>query len=138
MADHVYEVTEHRPERLNAAIAVMCGVFAGLGARDGNLPMLGIFLPLALFKAGEAVHAVLWEPYRIVVGESGMRWVARRRETAMAWSELDAVEVRPGMGTKSLRWCRNGRAVTTPGGFVDLHRLLSEIERRAPHVNVRS
>jgi hypothetical protein len=138
VTDHVYEVTQHRPERLNAAIAVMCAVFAGLGARDGNLPMLGIFFALALFKAGVTVHALLWKPHRIVVGETGMRWVARRRETNVPWADLDAVEVRPGMGTKSLRWWRNGRAVTTPGGFVDLHRLLSEIERQAPHVNVRS
>jgi hypothetical protein len=48
---------------MNAAIVVMCGVFAGLGAREGNLPVLGIFVALALFKAEATVHALLWEPF---------------------------------------------------------------------------
>jgi hypothetical protein len=138
VADHAYEVTEHRSERLHAAMAVVCAGFAVLGGRNGNLPMLGVFVPLSLFSAGAAVHALLWAPYRIVVGATGLRWVARRREMTVLWSELEVVEVRLGMGTKSLRWWRNGRVVTTPGGFTNLHRLLSDIEDRAPHVRVFS
>jgi hypothetical protein len=100
---------------------------------------------IAVWFGGSAVVVAVggaWEmryrPFRVILGDGGIALEARARVIAFRWTELVSVERQRGRSRRLVWRRRSGRPVSTSDGFVDLHRLRTEIERRAPHVVVVS
>jgi hypothetical protein len=85
-------------------------------------------------------HLGFWEPRRVTLDDSGVLLEAVARRVHIPWDELEAVEPWPwDLHRETLRWQRrNGRSVTMLKDFSELHWMLVEIERRAPHTYVSS
>jgi hypothetical protein len=89
--------------------------------------------------ASAVVHDLLWRPHRVVLTESGVILTAIARNVTISWTELKSVQ-RVGAGRFArLAWRRiHGRTIVTSDAFVDVHRMLTDVERRAPDVQVSS
>jgi hypothetical protein len=122
-----------------------------------SVPFLALFgaMGVALAVAGEPLGAVAlgattvggigwvvrvlrYRPVRVVVTDAGVVLHAPARVVSIPWADLVSVERRRGRDSRLLWRRRQGRAVSTSDDFANVHRLLVEIERRAPHVVVES
>jgi hypothetical protein len=104
----------------------------------------GLYTSALLVAAAVAVLGGLvggtlwWQPSRVVVGDAALVFVAPARRVPVPWSELVAVTTFPRTrGRLGLAWRFSGdREVRTASGNGSLRRMLSDVERRAPHVRV--
>lgn len=118
---------------------VLVFAFAVLGsgvlANNEVGPIVALFIVVALGALG---FEALWRPYRVLVRGDGLLLVAAARKVTIDWAELESV-TRSRAFNGTMRWCcTSGLRVTTSDRIMGLHRLLTEIERRAPHVRVLS
>lgn len=135
-ASHTYEA-----ERFQHGVLFVCGVgfvagsFAPLAFGEIHGLMFLFFSVGVFFLLGG-----FWMPYRVTLDASGVLLQALVRRVRIPWDALETVAP-PLWDTShgSLMWRRrSGLAVLTLQTFPDLHRMLVEIERRAPHVHVSS
>jgi hypothetical protein len=113
-------------------VLVVVGAVALAQAQDGGE------LALAVLIVAVGGHTVFFfgacAPNRVTLDESGVLLQAATRRVCIPWDEL--VSVRPpawDLRRETLRWRRrSGRPVTTLNAFPKLHKILIEIERRAP------
>jgi hypothetical protein len=75
-----------------------------------------------------------------MLDQEGVLLEAIARQVRISWDDLASVgPPRWTIQRGCHRWSRrNGEGVTTARAFPDVHRMLSEVERRAPHASVRS
>jgi hypothetical protein len=136
-ADRTYELKDRRTGPLAFASLLSVG-FVALGIYEGSVMLVVIMGALAVVVAGMAAYIALQEPRRITLDDDGAVFEARTRRVAIRWVELRAVEFAPWnpYGGK-IDWQRvDGRVLRTSAAFSDVHHLLTEVERRAPHVVV--
>jgi len=114
------------------ALAVMAH---GMELSDADMGgVLVVAVPMVAL--GVFVEA-LWQPYRVVVHDDGLLFVARCREMTIDWDQLQSV-TRIAHPARALRWrSMGGPTVHTTRRFVDLPGLLFEVEARAPHAHIR-
>jgi hypothetical protein len=133
-ASHTYEA--ERFQHVLSIVLGVIGVVAGIvalvvGEIQGLIP-LGFGVPL--------VFIGFWLPHRVTLDDSGVLIQAMIRRVRIPWEELETVE--PPLWDirhERLKWRRRrGLSVSTPQTFPELHRMLVEVERRAPHVYVSS
>ena len=112
------------------------GVVAGTVAL-----VLGEIQGLILLSfGGLSLFIGFWLPHRVTLDDSGVLIQATARRVRIPWEELETVgpplwDIRH----ERLKWRRSrGLSVLTPQSFPELHRMLIEIEQRAPHVHVSS
>lgn len=66
-----------------------------------------------------------------------MTLTAPARRTFITWPDLVALGYSEFLGGPRMKWrARNRLTVTAPIGFVDVHKMVDELPRRAPHVQV--
>lgn len=123
-------------------------VFAPIGAATGAviLPtgwdgaVAWLALPVLALGAGIAFYSGCWQPHRVTLDDAGVQLEAVARRVHIAWDDLESVA--PGrwdVYRDMLLWQRRGgRMVRTLSAFPDLHRMLTEVERQAPHAVVSS
>jgi hypothetical protein len=122
---------------LGLSVAIgLAGVVAGIVAL-----VIGEVQGLFLLGVGCLVMFTgIWAPHRVTLDDSGVVLRAVVRQVRIPWDELESVappwwDVRH----QALRWGRSrGLAVVSTQSFPELHRLLVEIERRAPRAYVSS
>jgi hypothetical protein len=118
--------------------------------------VIGVWLAVGVFSRGDvgpelfivawgsiAVPWLLWfwfvMPWEIQVSDSGLRFVARLQQQEVPWSALCQVRSRVyDVNRQWLRWGWDDGALWTSSGFENLHELLSDVARRAPHVQIKS
>lgn len=112
-------------------------VLMAVGDEAANVAM-GVFF--AVIGGLVAFHLGLREPRRVTLEDSGVLLEAVARRVHIPWGDLDAVEPWPwDVRRGTLRWRRRrGRSITMLKDFSELHRMLVEVERRAPHAYVSS
>jgi hypothetical protein len=95
---------------------------------------------LAVVMGTILVIVGFWRPHRVTLDDDGVLFDALARHVRIPWDDLVSVSpVAVGYGSRVLVWRRRrGKGVWTPLGFPLLHRMLSEVEQRAPHVDVSS
>ena len=95
---------------------------------------------LAVVLGAACVFAGFWMPHQVTLDDDGVLFDALARHMRIPWDDLVSVSpVAVGYGSRVLVWRRRrGKGVRTPLGFPLLHRMLSEVEQRAPHVDVSS
>jgi hypothetical protein len=132
VASHTYEA-----ERVQHGLMLMFGV-VGLVAGIVALVLGEIQGLIPLFFGGFLLFMGLWMPHRVTLDDSGVLIQAVIRRVRIPWEDLEAVEPPVwDIRHERLKWRRRrGLGVLTPQAFPDLHRMLVEIERRAPHVYV--
>lgn len=95
-----------------------------------------------LFVVVGAIGVVvgLWLPHSVTLDDDGVLFDALARHVRIPWNDLVSVSsVAVVYGPRKLLWRRRrGRGVRTPLAFTLLHRMLTEVEQRAPHVDVSS
>jgi hypothetical protein len=93
-----------------------------------------------LFSGGLVGFIGFWMPHRVTLDDSGVLLQAVVRRARIPWEQLKTVEPPLWDLRRDLvKWRRSrGLPVLMPRTFPDLHRMLVEIERRAPHVYVSS
>lgn len=140
MGERAYELRKNWFGGPQAAVACWLVALAVVQALEDDYTSFWIVSALAVLTGGSAAFWLLWRPYRIVLDDAGIRMVSRVRPVVVVpWSELVAVHVEWGRFGASLDWQGvDGRGIVTSGLFGDLHQMLGEIERRAPHVSVTS
>lgn len=118
---------------------LMGGVLVA-GGLVGTLVTGHLELLLAVVMGVVGVFVGFWMPYRVTVDDDGVLFDAVARHVRIAWDDLVSVSpVAVAYGSRVLAWRRRrGKGVRTPMGFPLLHRMLSEVEQRAPHVDVSS
>lgn len=81
-----------------------------------------------------------WAPHRVTLDDSGVLLEAVARRVRIPWDDLESVAPAPwDTRRQTLRWRRSpGRAITTLNAFPELHRMLVDIERRAPRAHISS
>lgn len=87
-----------------------------------------------------AMFTGIWTPHRVTLDDSGVVLRAVVRQVRIPWDELESVAP-PWWDFRhqALRWGRSrGLAVVSTQSFPELHRLLVEIEQRAPRTYVSS
>jgi hypothetical protein len=103
---------------------------------DGSEVAVQVVIVL-LLMAGIA-HGLLVRPQRITLTDEGARFSAPLREEFIAWPDLVSVDFRSGQ-YGGMKWqARDRRPLRIHRRFIDVHRLLTEVERRAPHARVAS
>lgn len=141
MADSTYELTRsarRAPLWFVGALAgaVMFVALTGLGLDRASVVGLSLYCAVMLSFVG---YDLVWRPHRVVLTEAGVVVTSRARQVAIPWVELVSVTRIPLGRHKVLEWRRaRGRVVRIDDDFVDVHRLLGEVESRAPHVLVSS
>jgi hypothetical protein len=135
VASHTYEA-----DRFQSGLAVVIGV---VGVVAGIVALvIGEVQGLILLSVGSwLVFAFgFWEPHRVTLDDSGVLLQAVARRVRIPWDELESVAPAPwDIRRQTLRWGRKrGLAVLTPNAFPELHRVLVEIEQRAPYVYISS
>jgi hypothetical protein len=105
---------------------------------DGGQVVLGVVF--MVIGGGVLFQFGLWAPHRVTLDDSGVLLEAVARRVRIPWNELESVEPTPwDIRRQTLRWRRSRRrSITTLNAFPELHRMLVEIERRAPHAYVSS
>jgi hypothetical protein len=116
---------------LGPCLVVMGIVVLVVGEIEGLLP---------LFAGLWSLFLGLRMPHRVTLDDDGVRIEAIGRRVRIPWGELEAVAPPAwDLMHRRLRWRRRrGLGVSTPHAFPELHRMLVEIEQRAPHVYVES
>jgi hypothetical protein len=113
------------------------GTAIAIGAlRDGDEVVLAVsvaWLGVAVWMARRYLRVV---PVCIEADAQGIRFVARRRTTAVPWTELRSITTRRGRNGEMLLWRWDGGKVLTLSGHRGLHRLLTRIEQLHPHVEL--
>jgi hypothetical protein len=119
-------------------VLLPASVFLLVVGEDGGSTAFGLFFIAVacwvIFEFG------FWAPHRVTLDDSGISLDAVARRVRIAWDDLESVEPTPwDLRRETLRWRRSrGRAITTLNAFPELHRMLVEIERRAPRAYVSS
>jgi hypothetical protein len=130
-----YETVPGHPRNafLTGAAFVALGLVGTVAT--GRLQVL-----VAVVLGAVCAFAGLWMPQRVTLDDDGVLFDALARQVHIPWDDLTSVSpVAVGYGSRVLAWRRRrGKGVRTPLGFPLLHRMLSEVERRAPHVHVSS
>lgn len=133
-ASSSYEVDRFQ-QVLLILVGTVLAVMGMVGLVVGEIE--GVFL---LLGAVWLLFLGLWMPHRVTLDDDGVRIEAIARRVRIPWGELRAVAP-PVWDVQHLRlrWRRRrGLGVSTPQAFPELHRMLVEIEERAPHVYVAS
>jgi hypothetical protein len=140
VSGQIYEVRPSRRRgRIRGCMALVFLAFAGLGVVEGRARATLVMLALALALVVWAIVTELREPYRIVVDDEALTLVSRTRRELVPWSHLAGVLVQPNQYGGRLIWVfADETGVTTPAAIPDLHRLLVEVERRAPQAQVKT
>lgn len=131
-AAHTYEA-----DRFQQVVLILPGtvlaVIGTVGLVAGGIEGLA-----ALAGAAWVLFLGIRLPYRVTLGDDGVRIDAIGRRVRIPWDELRAVAPPAwDLYHNRLRWHRrHGLGVSTPHAFPELHRMLSEVEQRAPHVYV--
>jgi hypothetical protein len=136
-APQTYELNDKATgPRVLVALISLAAVALGLYA--GNLRLVLGMGAFGLFAAALAAHPGLLEPYQITLYDDGALFEARRRQVVIRWRELQAVQFGPWnvYGGRIVWEQADGRVLKTSASFTDVHRMLAEVERRAPHVLV--
>jgi hypothetical protein len=136
-ADRTYELKDRRTGPL-AFASLLFVAFGALGIYEDNH---GLAVPmgiLAVTVAGMAAYGALQEPRRITLDDDGAVFEARIRRVAIRWGELRAVAFAPwNVYGGKIDWERvDGRVLRTSAAFSDVHRMLTEVEQRAHHVEI--
>ena len=138
MLDDAYELPANRAAPLVTAVAA--GGFlalAGYGAAEGHAAFAAVALAVGALLAVLAVVARR-EPHRVVLTDAGVVLRSAAGDTLIPWQGLAGVVVHT-WRYRSLTWVRadgsRARTMGLPRGF---HRLLSEVQHRAPHVRIVS
>jgi hypothetical protein len=134
---HTYELNDKATgPRVMVALISLAAVALGLHA--GNLRLVLGMAAFGIFAAGLVAHSGLLEPHRTTLYDDGAVFEARRRRVVIPWRELQAVEFGPWnvYGGRIVWEQVDGRVLKTSASFTDVHRMLTEVERRAPHVLV--
>jgi len=133
-AGHTYEAD--RGQQFLMLILGTVTAAIGIGALAvGEIPGL-----LLLAGAAWVLFLGLWMPHRVTLDDDGVRIEGIWRQVRIPWDDLRAV-ASPVWDFQHLRlrWQRRrGLGVSTPQAFPELHRMLVEIEHRAPHVYVEA
>jgi hypothetical protein len=133
-ASHTYEA-----ERFQQVLLLLSGlaiaVIGIVGLVAGEIEAL-----FALFGGIWLLLLGILMAHRVTLDDDGVYIEAIGRRVRIPWDELQSVAPPPwDFQHLRLRWRRRrGLGVTTPQAFPDLHRMLTEIEQRAPHVYVAS
>jgi hypothetical protein len=135
VAGHIYEVDGFQRgfPVVIGAVGVVAGIVALVIGEAPGLILLAVG-GWSLFEFG------FWAPHRVTLDDSGVLLQAAARRIRIPWDELESVEPAPwDIRRQMLRWGRSrGLAVMTLNAFPELHRILVEIERRAPQAVVSS
>lgn len=130
-----YETVPGYPRNtfLMGAVSVAVGLV-------GTLVTGRVQLLLAVAMGAILVMIGFWMPHRVTLDDDGVLFDALARHVRIPWDDLMSVSpVAVAYGNRVLVWRRRrGKGVRTPLGFPLLHRMLCEVEQRAPHVDVSS
>jgi hypothetical protein len=140
VVSHTYELDGFkRPFTVVIGIALVpTSVFLLVVGEDGGSTALALFFISVgcwvIFEFG------FWAPHRVTLDDSGISLEAVARRVRIPWEDLESVEPTPwDLRRETLRLRRRrGRAITTLNAFPELHRMLVEVERRAPRAYVSS
>jgi hypothetical protein len=112
-----------------------CGVVGLVG--DGGLVGPAIFIAVGVLMVANAAQITLRWPTRIIVRDDGLVFRALTYERLVPWTDIESVRVSHGRYGGGIRWTLAQRPhITTAATFENLHRLLVEVEHRAPQALV--
>lgn len=108
-------------------------------AWDDPTTVTAIVTGLGLLVVARGVQILVRWPNRITVHDDGLTFTASRYHRVVPWDDIQKVRVVHGKQGGGIRWTLfHGDDITTAATFADLHRLLADVEQRAPWVLVTS
>lgn len=137
-ADQTYTLTRN-PRPIGNAVVGGSATLAGVdGLASGSATgVSAVFLGVGTLMLIHAVRLLRRAPTRITVAEGGMVFAARSYERLVPWASVESVRVSRGRYGGGIRWLlAEPPHIWTAATFANLHRLLAEVERRAPHAEI--
>jgi hypothetical protein len=139
VSDMTFELRERPvwPVGFASLVALGIMVFSIRGGDGAAALTTGI---VAFVTACQVIHSGLWQIRSVTIEDTGVVLEARVRRISIAWTDLRSVVLGAGyrIGGRMNWVLAGGRVVKTPAAFSNVHRMLTELERRAPHMQVAS
>jgi hypothetical protein len=130
------------PAAAVAAIVVVPNVALAVFARMALEPTggWGWLAFIWLLANGAAIEHFLWAPNRVTLDDDGVELISVARHVRIARDDLEAVGPSPWTIRRGefYQWRRSGGWPISTRPAVDMHRLLAQIEQRAPHSAISS
>jgi hypothetical protein len=140
VSDVTFEAWPHIWDRYGLFLLVLAWALAGgiVGAATSDAGLgVGCLIVVAI-AAALVAYVALFEPFRVIVTDTGVVLEARRRRVFVPWSGLssvDRVESRRGrFRDVRVEWRRMDDSVVNTADDFDFAAISLEIQRRAPHV----
>lgn len=133
----VYELGRDSRALVQGMMLVSMGVWAVVAANSGKSEQIPFFVGIGALFLVAFVRWLFWVPRCIVLDDVGLTFVAQWRTLQVPWSELEKVKVSFGRYGGGITWRhRTGPKIVTSAAFEGVHRMLTEVEDRAPQARV--
>lgn len=110
---------------------------AGSLVEGGGIAVPTVSISVGVLLAANAAQIFLRWPTRITVCDDGMVFKALTYDRLVPWADVESARVHRGRYGGGIRWRLAHRPhITTAATFDNLHRLLVEVEHRAPQAKV--
>jgi hypothetical protein len=138
---HTYELTSNPRPFVNGLLGVSFMVGGVVGSLVGGrgIAITTLSIAVGVLLIANAARIELCWPTRITVDDYGIVFNALTYDQLVQWSEVESVRVHLGRYGGAIDWkLAQHPPITTPATFENLHRLLVEVEDRAPQATVSS